>query len=199
MWRMSSANSAYELCDSYPRALCVPRSITDEELRVVAQFRKNERLPVLTWYSRDTGGCIMRSSQPKVSLSGLVLFLVGWSQSSFFCFVSFALLFVAQVGFLGHSSAEDQKLLRAVAEMYEPVECPSSSSSAGPSNAADKDTSSYSSSSSSSSSARAPASRSSSSPAMMHIYDLRPTINAAANRYFGSSSPDPFVLLFLVL
>lgn len=39
-------NDHYELCDTYPAALVVPVTITDEELRRVASFRAKGRIPV---------------------------------------------------------------------------------------------------------------------------------------------------------
>lgn len=48
-WRISSANEQYLLCSSYPRFICVPASVTDDELRVVATFRSHARVPALCW------------------------------------------------------------------------------------------------------------------------------------------------------
>jgi hypothetical protein len=33
-WRITEANQNFELCDTYPRVLVVPRSVTDEQLKV---------------------------------------------------------------------------------------------------------------------------------------------------------------------
>ncbi len=48
-WRISSANEHYMLCSSYPKSICVPAAVTDEELRVVASFRSHARVPALCW------------------------------------------------------------------------------------------------------------------------------------------------------
>ncbi|RNA15125.1 Myotubularin-related [Brachionus plicatilis] len=70
-WRMSNANQNFELCETYPRKLCVPSFVTDEELRLVAQFRSKNRLPVLSWTSESKHfGGILRSSQPLCGMSG---------------------------------------------------------------------------------------------------------------------------------
>ena len=69
-WRISTINDKYRLCSTYPRTLVVPCKITDEELFSVAGFRSGQRLPILTWLSRDNGASIWRSSQPKSGVSG---------------------------------------------------------------------------------------------------------------------------------
>ena len=38
-WRISEANINYEICDTYPRYLVVPKRISDEQLAAAAQFR----------------------------------------------------------------------------------------------------------------------------------------------------------------
>lgn len=68
IWRLSEVNQRYQLCASYPSLLGVPSSISDEDLRVVAQFRSKGRIPALSWYNADNKGSIWRSSQPKVGL-----------------------------------------------------------------------------------------------------------------------------------
>jgi Myotubularin-related. len=39
MWKISRINENYEICDSYPTILAIPTQVTDEEIRVIAQFR----------------------------------------------------------------------------------------------------------------------------------------------------------------
>lgn len=48
-WRVSTANEQYMLCSSYPKSICVPAGVTDEELRVIASFRSHARVPALCW------------------------------------------------------------------------------------------------------------------------------------------------------
>ncbi|XP_043095713.1 myotubularin-related protein 2 isoform X1 [Puntigrus tetrazona] len=65
-WRISKVNDHYELCDSYPAALFVPVTITDEELRRVSGFRAKGRFPVLSWIHPESQAAVVRASQPMV-------------------------------------------------------------------------------------------------------------------------------------
>ncbi len=67
-WRISTANEHYTLCSTYPRTLCVPAGVTDEQLRVVASFRSSARIPALCWYSSVTGAALLRCAQPLAGL-----------------------------------------------------------------------------------------------------------------------------------
>lgn len=69
-WRVSLVNQDFRICDSYPELLIVPKVLTDDEVKVVANFRSGGRLPVLCWGDKLTGASIWRSSQPKVGVSG---------------------------------------------------------------------------------------------------------------------------------
>ncbi|XP_043236552.1 myotubularin-related protein 9-like isoform X2 [Amphibalanus amphitrite] len=62
-WRISHLNSDFKVCESYPRSVVVPSSVTDEELIRVALFRHGGRFPVLS-YRHDKGSILLRSSQP---------------------------------------------------------------------------------------------------------------------------------------
>lgn len=68
LWRISSLNSSYTMCPTYPFALLIPRSISDEELQQASTFRGRCRLPVITWCDRDTGAVLARSAQPLVGI-----------------------------------------------------------------------------------------------------------------------------------
>ncbi|KAK8965285.1 hypothetical protein KSP40_PGU013250 [Platanthera guangdongensis] len=68
LWRISSINSGYSLCSTYPSSLIVPRSISDEEIQQAALFRGRGRLPVISWCHSVTGAVLARSSQPLVGL-----------------------------------------------------------------------------------------------------------------------------------
>ena len=46
--------SLFQLCQSYPQSVFVPKTVTDEMLVRVAQFRQNGRFPVLSYYHRDS-------------------------------------------------------------------------------------------------------------------------------------------------
>ena len=69
-WRISAVNAYYGICDSYPKTLIVPKVISDDELKTVAQFRSGGRLPILCWGDKMTGATIWRSSQPKGGING---------------------------------------------------------------------------------------------------------------------------------
>uniref|UniRef100_A0A8B9HDS0 Phosphatidylinositol-3,5-bisphosphate 3-phosphatase MTMR2 n=1 Tax=Astyanax mexicanus TaxID=7994 RepID=A0A8B9HDS0_ASTMX len=69
-WRISKVNDHYELCDSYPAALVVPVTITDDELRRVAAFRAKGRIPVLSWLHPESQAAVVRCSQPMSGVSG---------------------------------------------------------------------------------------------------------------------------------
>ena len=64
-WRISYVNIEYSVCQTYPRAVVVPASISDETLRVSALFRQGGRFPVLS-YKHHSGNVIVRCSQPLV-------------------------------------------------------------------------------------------------------------------------------------
>ncbi|EGC39655.1 hypothetical protein DICPUDRAFT_147604 [Dictyostelium purpureum] len=69
-WRVSDANYNYFLCDSYPGLLGVPESITDEQLKSVAQFRSKGRIPILSYRHWSNKTSITRCSQPMVGIGG---------------------------------------------------------------------------------------------------------------------------------
>ncbi|KAJ6317378.1 hypothetical protein OIU76_013003 [Salix suchowensis] len=55
LWRISSVNSNYLMCPSYPFALIVPKSISDDEVIQASNFRSKGRLPVVSWCHPETG------------------------------------------------------------------------------------------------------------------------------------------------
>jgi myotubularin-related protein 1/2 len=59
-WRITTLNTQFQLCESYPQHLAVPTPITDEELNVVAAFRSRGRLPALTWLHPVTRAALTR-------------------------------------------------------------------------------------------------------------------------------------------
>ncbi|KAL2562662.1 hypothetical protein AAZX31_20G175900 [Glycine max] len=68
LWRISSVNSDYTMCQSYPFALVVPKIISDDEVLQASSFRARCRLPVVSWCNPLTGAVVARSSQPLVGL-----------------------------------------------------------------------------------------------------------------------------------
>ncbi len=69
-WRVSDLNDTYELCDTYPQALCFPESLSDEDVRLAALQRSKARLPVLVWIHPVNKAALTRSSQPMTGVSG---------------------------------------------------------------------------------------------------------------------------------
>ncbi|XP_028793425.1 phosphatidylinositol-3-phosphatase myotubularin-1, partial [Neltuma alba] len=68
LWRISKVNSNYNVCQSYPFALIVPKTISDDEVQQASSFRGRCRVPVVSWCHPDTGAVLARSSQPLVGL-----------------------------------------------------------------------------------------------------------------------------------
>ncbi|KAI5724300.1 hypothetical protein M8J77_000885 [Diaphorina citri] len=69
-WRQCSANQNYELCETYPKYVIVPSGIDDGLLKSSADFRSNQRFPVVVWRHQKNGAVIARSSQPQVGVLG---------------------------------------------------------------------------------------------------------------------------------
>jgi myotubularin-related protein 1/2 len=72
-WRISELNENYAFCDTYPKWLVVPSSTSDEELKLIGEFRSRNRIPVLSWLSKSENenyASILRSSQPLCGMSG---------------------------------------------------------------------------------------------------------------------------------
>ncbi|KAL1134200.1 hypothetical protein V6Z11_A12G090300 [Gossypium hirsutum] len=68
LWRISNTNSNYTVCSSYPFALIVPKSISDEEVIQASTFRARCRIPVVSWCHPGNGAVLARSAQPLVGL-----------------------------------------------------------------------------------------------------------------------------------
>eukprot|EP00727_Mastigamoeba_balamuthi_P009739 m51a1_g5388 putative myotubularin isoform x2 (3422) ;mRNA; f:19358-31913 len=69
-WRISEANSQYQVCESYPMLLAVPAGFSDDDIREAAEFRTSGRFPAFCWRHPQTRAAILRSSQPKVGILG---------------------------------------------------------------------------------------------------------------------------------
>lgn len=69
-WRVSSINSDFKLCASYPKLLIVPACISDETLMAVSSFRSSRRIPAVVYRHLENGSVIARSSQPEVGWLG---------------------------------------------------------------------------------------------------------------------------------
>ncbi|XP_059407984.1 myotubularin-related protein 7b isoform X1 [Carassius carassius] len=64
LWHVTAANHEYRLCETYPSVLFVPKSAFPAVIVGSAKFRSRGRLPVLSYFHRDTSASICRSSQP---------------------------------------------------------------------------------------------------------------------------------------
>ncbi|XP_051559899.1 myotubularin-related protein 7-like isoform X2 [Myxocyprinus asiaticus] len=64
LWHVTEANHEYRLCDTYPSELFVPKSASPAVIVGSVKFRSRGRLPVLSYFHRDTSASICRSSQP---------------------------------------------------------------------------------------------------------------------------------------
>lgn len=71
-FRYSKLNADFKFCETYPRILVVPKSVSDDELRMIGEFRSKHRIPVVSWIKYDNKtyrAALMRSSQPLVGLT----------------------------------------------------------------------------------------------------------------------------------
>ena len=62
-FRISTANSNYNLCRSYPALLVVPTHLSDDSLRRVSRCYRHGRLPVVTWRHPRTKGLLLRGAR----------------------------------------------------------------------------------------------------------------------------------------
>jgi hypothetical protein len=70
-WRVDwKLNANYELCPTYPSTLIFPATISTYDVAKAAPFRSKHRLPVLTWYNKRSGNCLIRCAQPHVGVHG---------------------------------------------------------------------------------------------------------------------------------
>ena len=57
------SNEKFDLCRTYPQLLVVPRAVSNSVVEGCSKFRTKNRLPALTYYHKETGTSIWRSSQ----------------------------------------------------------------------------------------------------------------------------------------
>lgn len=65
-WRISYVNSDFSVCSSYPKAVIVPKSVTNDTLKSIAAFRSLGRFPVLAYLHKSTKAVLLRAGQPLV-------------------------------------------------------------------------------------------------------------------------------------
>ncbi|KAJ8312915.1 hypothetical protein KUTeg_010288 [Tegillarca granosa] len=69
-WRISYINETFDVCSTYPKNHIVPASITDEQLKKVADFRALKRFPSVVWRDQRNGAVLVRCSQPELGWFG---------------------------------------------------------------------------------------------------------------------------------
>jgi myotubularin-related protein 1/2 len=58
----------YNICQTYPYNFIIPMDLDEEKLKKISSFRSKNRLPVITWKSKENI-LILRSSQPNSGLT----------------------------------------------------------------------------------------------------------------------------------
>ncbi|XP_058897980.1 myotubularin-related protein 6 isoform X2 [Kogia breviceps] len=72
-WQLSDANRDYEICETYPRELYVPRIASKPIIVGSSKFRSKGRFPVLCYYHQSKEAAICRCSQPLSGFSARCL------------------------------------------------------------------------------------------------------------------------------
>ncbi|GAM20473.1 hypothetical protein SAMD00019534_036480, partial [Acytostelium subglobosum LB1] len=67
-WKYTHINSTHFICETYPSLLVVPDTISDEQLKAVANFRSKGRIPALSYRHWSNKTSITRCSQPRVGI-----------------------------------------------------------------------------------------------------------------------------------
>lgn len=68
-FRIVTSNLDYRLCASYPRLLMLPQALRDDEIKQIASYRSQSRLPAVVWVHPLTRATISRCAQPLVGLN----------------------------------------------------------------------------------------------------------------------------------
>lgn len=69
LWRLSTINRHFQLCESYPHTLIVPAAVGDADLLVSAHKRLGGRIPALAWQHKDYG-FLCHGARPQMAKSG---------------------------------------------------------------------------------------------------------------------------------
>lgn len=67
--RYSLVNSDFSICSTYPKLLIVTSTITDQELKEIAQFRSKGRIPSIVWFHPKKKSLLVRCAQPCVGIN----------------------------------------------------------------------------------------------------------------------------------
>ncbi|XP_054400629.1 myotubularin-related protein 8 isoform X2 [Pongo pygmaeus] len=63
-WTITDANRNFEICNTYPPEIVVPKSVTLGTVVGSSKFRSKERVPVLSYLYKENNAAICRCSQP---------------------------------------------------------------------------------------------------------------------------------------
>ncbi|XP_042196613.1 myotubularin-related protein 8 [Callorhinchus milii] len=63
-WEQTDANEGYEICNTYPTLLYVPRGVSKSLIMGSSKFRSRARFPVLSYFFKENNAAICRCSQP---------------------------------------------------------------------------------------------------------------------------------------
>jgi len=68
-YRIVTSNLEYKLCASYPRLIMLPQALRDDEIKQIASYRSQSRLPAVVWVHPLTRATLSRCAQPLVGLN----------------------------------------------------------------------------------------------------------------------------------
>ncbi|KAL7713338.1 Myotubularin [Entamoeba marina] len=63
-WSIQTFNEGYKICESYPRQIIFPTSVTEQEVILSAQNRVYNRFPIFCWMHRINHSPLLRASVP---------------------------------------------------------------------------------------------------------------------------------------
>ncbi|CAI5444482.1 unnamed protein product [Caenorhabditis angaria] len=69
-FKITAINEDFKVCPSYPRKVIIPKGMDEDELKKAAQHRSSNRFPAVIWRCRNTNATLLRSSQPRIGISG---------------------------------------------------------------------------------------------------------------------------------
>ena len=69
LFRRTTMNEMYALCNTYPKFLITSAHITDEELKLASAYRTKNRIPSLAYFFYKNNATIWRSSQVKSGIT----------------------------------------------------------------------------------------------------------------------------------
>lgn len=68
-WRISSLNTGFKYIATYPEMFCVPTNLEDVTIIKGLKKRSKNRVPVLSWFSKEKGVSMSRCAQPNRGLN----------------------------------------------------------------------------------------------------------------------------------